>query len=172
MTRSPNASSPPAAACRSSCSPPPTGSTTRPPGSSSAPTTTSRSRSSSESSCSVSERSTAGAPTTGRPCERSQVSGWIRSAERSTATDRYVALTRKQFAVLEVLVAAEGGVVSAEATPGASVGRERRPVHQRRAHHRLGDCANASANPGSSPPCPASATASTRNQTPSRGRRA
>jgi two-component system response regulator VanR len=28
--------------------------------------------------------------------------------------DRYVALTRKQFAVLEVLVAAEGGVVSAE----------------------------------------------------------
>ena len=29
--------------------------------------------------------------------------------------DRYVALTRKQFAVLEVLVAAEGGVVSAEA---------------------------------------------------------
>ena len=27
---------------------------------------------------------------------------------------RYVALTRKQFAVLEVLVAAEGGVVSAE----------------------------------------------------------
>src|SRR5204862_4406100 len=28
---------------------------------------------------------------------------------------RYVALTRKQFAVLEVLVAADGGVVSAEA---------------------------------------------------------
>jgi two-component system response regulator VanR len=28
--------------------------------------------------------------------------------------DRYVALTRKQFAVLEVLVEAEGGVVSAE----------------------------------------------------------
>jgi two-component system, OmpR family, response regulator VanR len=28
--------------------------------------------------------------------------------------DRYVALTRKQFAVLEVLVAAEGGVVTAE----------------------------------------------------------
>src|ERR671931_1942764 len=28
-------------------------------------------------------------------------------------------------------------------------------------------CANASANPGSSPPCPASATASTLNQTPS-----
>src|SRR5213082_1620875 len=29
------------------------------------------------------------------------------------------------------------------------------------------DCANGSANPGSSPPCPVSATASTRNQTPS-----
>jgi two-component system response regulator VanR len=28
--------------------------------------------------------------------------------------DRYIALTRKQFAVLEILVAAEGGVVSAE----------------------------------------------------------
>src|SRR5690606_35810228 len=27
---------------------------------------------------------------------------------------RYIALTRKQFAVLEILVAAEGGVVSAE----------------------------------------------------------
>ena len=32
-------------------------------------------RSSSESSCSVSERSTAGAPTTGHPCERSRVYG-------------------------------------------------------------------------------------------------
>src|ERR687887_516372 len=38
------------------------------------------------SSCSVSERSTAGAPTTGHPCERSQVCGWIRFAARSTAT--------------------------------------------------------------------------------------
>jgi len=31
-------------------------------------------------------RSTAGAPTTGRPCTRSQVCDWIRSAARSTAT--------------------------------------------------------------------------------------
>ena len=31
---------------------------------------------------------------------------------------RYVALTRKQFAVLEVLVGAEGGVVSAEDVTG------------------------------------------------------
>jgi two-component system, OmpR family, response regulator VanR len=33
---------------------------------------------------------------------------------RRSRDGRYVALTRKQFAVLEVLVAAEGGVVSAE----------------------------------------------------------
>ena len=51
-----------------------------------APTTTSPSRSNSESSCSVSGRSTAGAPTTGRRCERSPVCVWIRSAARSTAT--------------------------------------------------------------------------------------
>ena len=51
---------------------------------------------------------------------------------------RYVALTRKQFAVLEVLVAADGGVVSAEDAPRTGLGRERRPVHQRRAHHGLG----------------------------------
>ena len=51
---------------------------------------------------------------------------------------RYVALTRKQFAVLEVLVAADGGVVSAEELLRTGVGRERRPVHQRRAHHGLG----------------------------------
>ena len=103
-----------AAACRSSCSPQPTGSTTRPPGSSSAPTTTSRSPSNSESSCSASERSTAGAPTAGHRCARSPAFGWIRSAARSTATAATSRSTRKQFAVLEVLVAAEGGVVSAE----------------------------------------------------------
>jgi two-component system, OmpR family, response regulator VanR len=39
-----------------------------------------------ESSCSGSEHSTAGAPTTGHPCERSQACVWIRSAARSTAT--------------------------------------------------------------------------------------
>src|SRR5436189_544304 len=113
VTRSPNASSPPAAACRSSCSPPPIGSTTRPPGSSSAPTTTSRSRSSSESSCSASERSSAGAHH--RPPVR-QIAGLrLDPFRREVYRDgRYVALTRKQFAVLEVLVAAEGGVVSAE----------------------------------------------------------
>ena len=52
--------------------------------------------------------------------------------------DRYVALTRKQFAVLEVLVAADGGVVSAEELLETGVGRERRPVHQRPSDHSLG----------------------------------
>ena len=107
-----------------------------------------------------------GAATTGHPCERSQglrLDPFRREVYRD---GRYVALTRKQFAVLEVLIAAEGGVVSAEEllegrgmrtptrspTPCASLSRH---------------CANASANPGSSPPSPASGTASTRNQTPS-----
>ena len=76
------------------------------------------------------------ADTAGRPCERSQVCGLIRSAE-VYRDGRYVALTRKQFAVLEVLVAAEGGVVSAEELL-AGAWDERRPVHQRRAHHGLG----------------------------------
>jgi len=49
-------------------------------------TITSPSRSSSRSSCSGSEHSTAGVPTTGRRCERSRACGWTRSAARSTAT--------------------------------------------------------------------------------------
>ena len=84
------------------------------PGSSSAPTTTSPSRSTSASSCSGSGRSTAGARTTGRRCGRSpglRLDPFRREVYRD---GRYVGLTRKQFAVLEVLVAAEGGVVSAE----------------------------------------------------------
>jgi len=44
------------------------------------------SRSSCRSSCSVSERWTAGAPTTGHLCARSPVCDWTRSAARSTAT--------------------------------------------------------------------------------------
>ena len=79
-----------------------------------APTTTSRSRSSSANSCSVSERSTAGAPTTGNLVQ--EIAGLRLDPFRREVyrDDRYVALTRKQFAVLEVLVAAEGGVVSSE----------------------------------------------------------
>ena len=52
--------------------------------------------------------------TTGRPCE--EIAGLrLDPFRREVYRDgRYVALTRKQFAVLEVLVAAEGGVVSAE----------------------------------------------------------
>jgi hypothetical protein len=54
----------------------------------------------SESSCSVSERSTAGAPTTGRRVR--EIAGlrlypFRREVYRD---DRYIALTRKQFAVL------------------------------------------------------------------------
>ena len=113
-TRSPGVSSPPTAACQSSCSPRPTGSTTRLPVSGSAPTTISPSRSSSVSSCSVSELSTAAAPTTGLPCERSGAYAWTRSAARSIAMAATSRSTRKQFAVLEVLVEAEGGVLSAE----------------------------------------------------------
>src|ERR671935_2231856 len=169
VTRSPNASSPPAAACRSSCSPLPTVSTTRPPGSSSAPTTTSPSRSSSESSCSVSEHSTAGAPTTGRPCERSQVCGWIRFAERSTAT---AATSRspgsssqcsKSSSLPKAVSLAPksywngGGMRTQTRSPTPCASRSR-------------GCASGSANPGSSPPCPASATASTLNQTPGVGK--
>jgi two-component system sensor histidine kinase VanS len=78
---------------------------------------------------------------------------------------RYVALTRKQFAVLEVLVAAEGGVVSAEwllerawdenADPFTNAVR----ITVSALRKRLGE-------PGISPPWPASATASTQQPTP------
>ena len=66
------------------------------------------------SSCSVSERSTGRRAQPQAACAENR-----RSASGSVAREvyrdgRYVALTRKQFAVLEVLVAAEGGVVSAE----------------------------------------------------------
>src|SRR5207248_8288547 len=164
-TRSPNASSPSAAACRSSCSPPPTVSTTRPPGSSSAPTTTSRSRSNSKNSCSVSERSTAGAPTTGHPCERSQACVWIRSAARSTATaatsrspgsssqcSKFSSLPKAVWSAPKSYWNGRGiRTQTRSPTPCAS-----------RSRH----CANASANPGSSPPWPAPGTASALNQTP------
>ena len=73
---------------------------------------------------------------------------------------RYVALTRKQFAVLEVLVAAEGGVVSAEELLERARGTRtptRSPTPCASPSRR---CASGSASRGSSPPCPASATAS------------
>src|SRR5829696_5192814 len=164
VTRSPNASSPPAAARRSSCSPLPTVSTTRPPGSSSAPTTTSRSRSSSENSCSVSEPSTAGAPTTGRPCERSHACGWTRSAARSTAT----AATSRSPANSSQCWKSSSPPKAASSAPKSSWREHgtRTPIRSPTpCASPFRDCANGSANPGSSPPCPASATASTQDQT-------
>src|SRR5437868_7484675 len=164
VMRSPNASSPPATACRSSCLPLPTGSTTKPPGSNSAPTTTSRSRSHSKSSWSVSERSTAGAPTTGHPCERSQACVWIRSAARSTAR---AATSRSPGSSSPC--SKSSSLPKAVSSAPKSYWNERGMRTQTRSPtpcaSRSRDCANASANPGSSPPWPASATASTRNQT-------
>ena len=78
--------------------------------------------------------------------------------------DRYVALTRKQFAVLEVLVAAEGASSAPKSSsngPGTSTPtRSPTPCASPSPH-----CASAWANPPSSPPWPASGTASTRHQT-------
>jgi two-component system response regulator VanR len=64
---------------------------------------------------------------------------------------RYVALTRKQFAVLEVLVAAEGGVVSAEELLAQAWDEHADPFTNARVSPSR-RCVNASENPGSSPP--------------------
>ena len=83
---------------------------------------------------------------------------------------RYVALTSKQFAVLEVLVAAEGGVVSAEELLERAWDQNADPfTNAVRITSR--HCANASASPGSSPPWPAPGTASTPTRHRARGRR-
>ena len=79
---------------------------------------------------------------------------------------RYIALTRKQFAVLEVLVAAEGGVVSAEELLERAWDEHADPFTNA---VRITVSALAQAprrTLGSSPPWPGSATASTRHQTP------
>ena len=60
---------------------------------------------------------------------------------------RYVKLTRKQFAVLELLMRAgrrrgERGDAARE-----GVGRQRRPAHDRAARHALDACARRSARP-------------------------
>ena len=73
---------------------------------------------------------------------------------------RYIALTRKQFAVLEVLVAAEGGVVSAEELLERAWDENADPFTNAVASPSR-RCANASANPRSSRPSPASGIAST-----------
>src|SRR3954464_9704997 len=129
-TRSPNASSPPAAACRSSCSPPPTGSATKPPGSTPGPAATRLADKPPGFPLGADDSLT-------KPFELQELVLRLRALDRRRAHNRppvreiaglrldpfrrevhrdgrYVALTRKQFAVLEVLVAADGGVVSAE----------------------------------------------------------
>jgi two-component system, OmpR family, sensor histidine kinase VanS len=78
---------------------------------------------------------------------------------------RYVALTRKQFAVLEVLVAAEGGVVSAEELLERAWDENADPFTNA-VRITVSGRANGSASPGSLPPYPAPDTASTRNRTP------
>src|SRR5918992_825313 len=163
-TRSPNASSLPAAACRSSCSPPPTDSTTKPQGSNSAPTTTSPSPSNSKSSCSVSEHSTAGAPTTGRQCERSPACGWTRSAARSTAT---AATSRSPASSSRCSKSSSPPKAASSARKSYWSGRGMRTQTRSPTPcaSRSRRCANASASPGSSSRSPGPATASTLNHT-------
>jgi two-component system response regulator VanR len=73
---------------------------------------------------------------------------------------RHVALTRKQFAVLEVLVAADGGVVSAEELCSVR-GTRTRIRSPTPCASRCRRCADASATLRSSPPWPGPDTAST-----------
>ena len=166
-TRSPNASSPPAAACLSSCSPADR-LDDKASGFEPRPMITSRSRSNSRTRA-RSERSTAGRAHN-RPPVR-EIAGLRGSVPPEVyRDDRYVALTRKQFAVLEVLVAAEGGVVSAEELLSESGMRTQTCSPTPRAS-RSPNSANASANPGSSPRWPASATNRREARHRTRGRR-
>src|ERR1044072_9075937 len=65
----------------------------------------------------------------GRPPEREIAGLRVDPFRREVHRDgRYVALTRKQFAVLEVLVAAEGGVVSAEELLARAGGGDAEPL--------------------------------------------
>ena len=58
-----------------------------------------------------------------------------RARHRASRGDRPLSLTRKEFGILEMLMAADGAVVSAEELLETRVGRPCRPVQQRR----LGD---------------------------------
>ena len=60
---------------------------------------------------------------------------------------RYIALTRKQFAVLEVLVTAEGGVVSAEELLERAWDENADPFTNA-VRITVSACANGSASPG------------------------
>ena len=62
-------------------------------------------------------------------------SSWTRRARAATRRGA-LGLTRKELGVLEVLLRAEGAVVSSEELLERVVGRERRPVHHDRPGHR------------------------------------
>src|SRR4029453_19092016 len=121
-------------------------------------------------SCSGSEHSTAGAPTTDHPCERSQACGWIRSAARSTAT----AVTSRSPGSSSQCSKSSSLPKAVSSAPKSSwLGRGTRTQTRSPTPcaSRSRDCANGSANPGSSPRWPASATASTQHPAPEvRGR--
>src|SRR5436309_1344051 len=126
---------------------------------------TSPSRSSYESSCSVSEHSTADTPTPDRPCERSQACDWIPSAARSTATaatSRSPASSSRSSKCSSPPKAASSAPRNCWSEHGMRTPtRSPTPCASQSRH-----CANASANPRSSPPRPAPGTASTLNQIP------
>ncbi len=84
----------------------------------------------------------------GRRCGRSPACGWIRSGARSTATAVTSRSPESSSRCSEVLVAAEGGCGQRRGSPGAGMGRERRSVHQRRAHHGLGPAQTPRRSPG------------------------
>ena len=117
------------------------------------------SRSSSRSSCSGSGRSTAGAPTTGRPCGRSPACGWTRSAARSTAT----AATSRSPASSSPCSRSSSPPRAVSSAPRSSWnGRgTRTPTRSPTpCASRSRRCASASASRGSSPRWPAPGTAS------------
>ena len=74
---------------------------------------------------------------------------------------RYVALTRKQFAVLEVLVDCRRRCRQRRRATWSEHGMRTQTRSPTPCASRSRDCANGSANPGSSPPWPAPGTAST-----------
>ena len=96
---------------------------------------------------------------------RSQVCGWIRSAERSTAT----AATSHSPGSSSPCSKSSSQPKAVSSVPKSSWhehGTRTQTRSPMQCALRCRRCASASANPGSSPPCPASAIASTRNQMP------
>src|SRR5262245_13469630 len=138
---------------------------TRPPGSSSAPTTTSPSRSSFQSSYSVSERSTGGAATTGLLYGRSQVCVWTRSAARSTATAG-TSRSPGNSSPFSKSSSRPKAVWSAPRNCWSGRGMRTPTRSPTPCASRCRRCVSGLANPGSSPPWPASATASTPHPAP------